>query len=421
MTAEGSGGLTLSEKILSEHSDRTARAGEFVVARVDLAYVQDGTGPLTIDQLRGMGFSIANPEGTVVFLDHASPSPKKELSNDHAVLRRFAKDERVRLSDVGEGVSHQIATEELVRPGDVVIGADSHTCTGGALGALATGMGSTDVAVGIALGKTWFRVPESIMIELKGRFSRGVCAKDLILKIIGDVGADGATYKALEFSGKGLRGLDMHERLTVANMSVEAGAKTGVMPSDKVTREYLEKQGRGKDFREVKPDSDAVYEKSLEYDLSEVEPMVAQPHRVENVRRVKDCDVRIDQVFIGTCTNGRVEDLRLAAGILKGRERSRDTRLIITPASKEVYKKALREGLIETFLEAGAVVNPPGCGPCVGVHEGVLGDGERCLSTQNRNFKGRMGNPNAYIYLASPTTAAASAVEGRIADPRDYL
>jgi 3-isopropylmalate/(R)-2-methylmalate dehydratase large subunit len=417
-------GLTISEKILSEHADKVARAGDFVVARVDLAYVQDGTGPLTIDQIMGMGVSkVANPGKTVIFLDHASPSPKKELSNDHAGLRRFAKEAKVRLSDVGEGISHQRAAEELVRPGDVVIGADSHTCTGGAFGALATGMGSTDVAVGIALGKTWFRVPESIKLEIKGRFPLGVYAKDLILRIIGDMGSAGATYKALEFDGPGLKRMEMHERLTLANMSVEAGAKTGIMPSDKVTREYLKKQGRSEDYREIKPDSDAAYEKILEYDLSEVAPMVALPHGVDNVRAVDDeeCNVRIDQVFIGTCTNGRIEDLRVAAGILHGRKRSQDTRLIITPASREVYKKALEEGLIETFLEAGAVVNPPGCGPCVGVHEGVLGDGERCLSTQNRNFKGRMGNPKAYIYLASPATAAASAVVGRIADPRDYL
>lgn len=417
-------GLTISEKILSEHADREARAGEFVVARVDLAYVQDGTGPLTIGQIRKMGFSkVANPDRTVIFLDHASPSPKKELSNDHALLRSFAKTAEVRLSDVGEGISHQRAAEELVRPGDVVIGADSHTCTGGALGALATGMGSTDVAVGMALGKTWFRVPESIKLEIKGSFSTGVYAKDLILRVIGDMGAAGATYKAMEFAGPGVKRLMMHERLTLANMSVEAGAKTGIMPSDKVTKQYLVKQGRSSDYREIKPDTDAVYDKTLEYSLSDITPMVALPHSVDNVRQVddKECDVRIDQVFIGTCTNGRIEDLRVAAGILKGLRRNKDARLIINPASKEVYKEALEEGLIEIFSEAGAVVNPPGCGPCVGVHEGVLGDGERCLSTQNRNFRGRMGNPKAYIYLASPATAAATAIEGRIADPREYL
>lgn len=416
-------GLTISEKILSEHADKTARAGDFVVARIDLAYVQDGTGPLTIDQIREMGFSkVANPGRTAIFIDHASPSPRMELSNDHAALRRFAEEYGVMLSDMGEGISHQRAAEELVRPGDVVIGADSHTCTGGALGALATGMGSTDVAVGMALGKMWFRVPESYKIQLEGSFPAGVCAKDLMLKIIGDIGADGATYKALEFGGS-VHHMEMHERLTLANMSVEAGAKTGIMPSDKVTEEYLKERGRKEDYREITPDEDAVYEKTLEYDLPEVEPMVSLPHEVDNVRTVddKECDVEIDQVFIGTCTNGRIEDLRVAASILNGKKRNHSTRLIITPASKEVHKKALEEGLIETFIEAEALVAPPGCGPCVGIHEGVLADGERCLSTQNRNFKGRMGNPNAYIYLASPATAAATAIEGKITDPRDHL
>jgi 3-isopropylmalate/(R)-2-methylmalate dehydratase large subunit len=416
---------TIAEKILSEHAGREAKAGEFVVARVDLAYVQDGTGPLTLAQLKAMGdFKPVNPDRMVIFLDHASPSPRKELSNDHALLRSFAAQAGMRISEIGEGVSHQRAAESLAKPGDLIVGADSHTCTLGALGALATGMGSTDVAVAMALGKTWFRVPESLKFILKGGFPRGVYAKDLILQIIGSLGAAGATYKAMEFSGDALKKLEMHERLTIANMSVEAGAKAGVFPSDAVTKKYLRKQGRGEDYREVKADSDAGYEAVYEFNLSELEPLVAFPHAVDNVHRISDreCrDVKIDQVFIGTCTNGRIEDLRVAARILESEKRHPETRLIITPASRKVYLQALEEGLMEVFIRAGALVTPPGCGACVGLHEGVLGDGECCLSTQNRNFKGRMGNPEAFIYLASPATAAATAVKGKLADPRDYL
>jgi 3-isopropylmalate/(R)-2-methylmalate dehydratase large subunit len=415
---------TMAERILSEHAGREARAGEFVVAEVDLAYAQDGTGPLTVAQIRALGRGgLAKPGRTVFFLDHAAPSPRRELSNDHAALRGFARETGAVLSEVGEGVSHQRAAESLVKPGDLVVGADSHTCTLGALGAFATGMGSTDVAVAMALGKAWFRVPESLVFNLHGRLPKGVYAKDLILTIIGSIGASGATYKAMEFAGPGLRNLGMHERLTVSNMSVEAGGKAGIFPSDGVTRTYLREQGRERDYREIRPE-DAEYEREFDYHLSELEPVVAFPHAVDNVRRITDgeCrDIRIDQVFIGTCTNGRIQDLRVAAEILRDRRCHPGTRLIVTPASREVYLQALEEGLIGVFLRAGGVVTPPGCGPCVGVHQGVLGDGERCLSTQNRNFRGRMGNPEGFIYLASPATAAATALEGRLADPRDYL
>jgi|TARA_B100000315_G_scaffold259923_1_gene318105 3-isopropylmalate/(R)-2-methylmalate dehydratase large subunit len=417
-------GLTISEKILSAHSENGGVAGDFIIAKVDVSYAQDGTGPLTLEQLRDLGISdVANPKKTFLFIDHASPSPNKELSNDHTILRQFAKEAKISLSDIGQGISHQKAAEELIRPWDVVIGADSHTCTGGALGAFATGMGSTDIAIGMALGKTWLRVPKSIKIEIEGKFQSGVFAKDLILRIIGDLGSAGANYKALEFSGPGIRGLDMDERLTLTNMSVEAGAKTGVMPSDKVTKDYLKKNGRIKDYKGIYPDDDAVYQKIHNYNISELGPTVSLPHWVDNVRNIEDkeCNVAIDQVSIGTCTNGRIEDLRIVASILEGREKNIDTRLIITPASKNIYQKAIEEGLIAIFIKSGAVVNPPGCGPCVGVHAGNLGDGERCLTTHNRNFKGRMGNPKSYIYLASPATAAATAIEGKIADPRGYV
>jgi len=417
-------GQTLAEKILSEHSARTVRAGDFVVATVDVCLVQDGTGPLAVRQLQKIGLERAShPDRTVLFLDHAAPSPRKELSNDHIVLRRFAQKTGAVLSEVGEGVCHQVIAESYVSPGDVVIGADSHTCTGGAVGAFATGMGSTDVAIGIALAKTWFRVPETIRVEVDGAFPEGVYPKDLILHLIGLIKADGATYKALEFSGEAIANMSMSGRLTIANMAVEAGAKVGLFASDDVTRDYLQKMGRGDTFREIKPDPDAQYERLITIDASSLEPTVAFPHTVDNTRtmsQLREMDpIRIDQAFIGTCTNGRLEDLRVAASILKGKKRDKGTRLLVAPASKRVLLAALADGTLQTLVEAGATILPPGCGPCVGVHQGVLGDNEVCLSTQNRNFLGRMGNPKGLIYLASPATVAASAITGRITDPRE--
>jgi 3-isopropylmalate/(R)-2-methylmalate dehydratase large subunit len=301
-----------------------------------------------------------------------------------------------------------------------VIGADSHTCTAGALGAFATGMGSTDVAIGMATGQTWLRVPETFRIEVGGRFAEGVMAKDLILTIIGRLGADGATYKALEFGGPAIEALPMHERLTLANMAVEAGAKTGLVGSDETTRSYLAAQGREGDWRPIAPDPGAVYERSLSYLADELVPVVAAPHTVDNVHPASAlAGTRVDQVLIGTCTNGRLEDLRAAARVLRGRHRAPRTRLIVTPASQAVWRAAADEGLLQAFVGAGAVVTNPGCGACVGVHEGILADGEVCVSTANRNFKGRMGNPQAHIYLASPLTAAAAAVAGEIVDPRE--
>ena len=416
-------GETIVEKILSEKSNTNAKAGDIVIASIDLCYVQDGTGPLTIEQWRNFG-KIANPRKTVLFIDHASPSPRKELSNDHAKLRKFAREYNAILSDVGEGVCHQVAAEKFICPGDIVVGADSHTCMGGALGAFTTGMGSTDVAVAIALGKNWFRVPETIKFEIEGKLSKGVYAKDLILYIIGKIGSDGATYKAMEFSGETVETLSMSERFVLTNMAVEAGAKCGVIASDEKTKEYLKAHGRGECFREIKSDEDAKFEKIIEINAEEIKPMVAFPHTVDNVKPIdsEECKgVKIDQVFIGTCTNGRLEDLRIAAKILEGNKVNKNTRLIVTPASRLIYLQALKEGIIEALINAGAVINPPGCGACVGVHQGVLADGERCLSTQNRNFKGRMGNPNAYIYLASPATAAATAIKGELADPREFI
>ncbi|MGD9117539.1 MAG: 3-isopropylmalate dehydratase large subunit [Dehalococcoidia bacterium] len=414
-------GKTLAEKILTKKSAGDACAGDIVISRVDLAFVQDTTGPLTVRQFRAGKFKkLANPQRTALFFDHAAPSPNRQLSNDHKLLRQFAHDTGCRKYDVGSGVCHQIVAEALAKPWDIVVGSDSHTVTAGALGAFATGMGSTDVAVIFALGKTWLRVPESFKINIEGKFNDSVSAKDLVLYLIGSIGADGATYKALEFAGEGLANLTMSDRFTVANMAVEAGAKVGLFPSDEITQAYLKAQGREKDFQPLAADKDAKYEKTINIDLGSIEPMVAKPHQVDNTAKAKELKgTKVQQVFIGTCTNGRLEDLSIAAGILKGKKRYPDTRLIVAPASAKVLLEAIAAGYIKTLLEAGAVILPPGCGACLGLHQGILGDGESCLSTANRNFKGRMGNPEAFIYLASPATAAASAITGEITDPRE--
>jgi len=416
-------GQTLSEKILSEKCDATVRADDFIIARTDVCLAQDTTGPLMVRQFEAVGFtSVANPDGTMLFLDHAAPSPRRELSNDHITLRTFADAYGCRLVDIGEGICHQIAVEDKVRPGDLEVGADSHTCMGGALGAFATGMGSTDVAMAIALGKTWLRVPQTIKVEISGRLPAGVMSKDLMLYLVGMLGADGATYKALEFCGPAAGSMPMSERLPLSNMAVETGAKTGIFASDEITREYLAAHGRERDFRAIRPDADAEYERVIEIDAGEVVPMISFPHTVDNTRRIGEAGgVPIQQVFIGSCTNGRLEDLRVAASMVKGKKRARGTRVIVTPASPRVLRDALREGIIETLVEFGATVTTPGCGACLGVHGGVLGDGEACLATTNRNFKGRMGNPDGFIYLASPATAAATAITGKITDPRELV
>jgi len=416
-------GKTLAEKILSLKSGSDASAGDIVVSMVDLAFVQDTTGPLTVREFWDNGFTkLANPSRTALFLDHAAPSPQRQLSTDHILLRKFARDTGALIFDVGEGVCHQLVAEKLARPGDVIVGADSHTVTAGGLGAFSTGMGSSDIAVAFALGKTWFRVPETIKVVVSGRFKHGIYAKDLILYLIGLIGADGATYKALEFSGNVVNNMTIAERLTIANMAVEAGAKVGLFPSDRQTLEYLRSVGREADYQPLAADDDAVYERVIEIDATALEPMVAKPHTVDNTATARELKgTKLDQVFIGTCTGGRLDDLAVAAAIFKNRRHHPQTRLIVTPASQKVYLEAIRLGYIEILVQAGANVMPPGCGACLGVHQGVLGDGEVCLSTANRNFKGRMGNPEGFIYLASAATAAASAIKGEISDPREVM
>lgn len=416
-------GQTIAEKIISAHAGHQVKAGELVIAKVDVAAVQDGTGPLTVQEFKKLGKDrLANPERTILFIDHAAPSPRKELSNSHMVLREFSCDYGAVLSDVGEGVCHQRLIETHVNPGEILVGADSHTCTSGALGAFATGMGSTDIAVAMALGKTWLKVPYTFKVEVEGEFSKGVSAKDLILHLIGTIGADGATYRALEFSGSTIENMSMSDRFTIANMAVEAGAKAGLFVTDEKTKAYLKSRGREDKFVQIEPDADAQYERVIKINASELEPTVSCPHTVDNIKSVSELkNVSVQQVFIGTCTNGRIEDLRVAAKILKGKKVNKDTRLLVAPASKDVFEKALDEGIIKTFVEAGAAIVTSGCGPCVGVHGGILGDGEVCLATQNRNFQGRMGNTKGFIYLASPAVAAYTAIKGYIADPREVL
>lgn len=416
-------GKTLAEKILSAHAGKDVKPGELIISNIDAVMVQDGTGPLAVNEFKKMNKTkLFNPERTILFIDHAAPSPRKELSNSHTVLRNFAKQYGAVLSEVGDGVCHQRLVESFINPGEVLLGADSHTCTSGALGAFATGVGSTDIAVVMALGKTWLKVPSTYKIVLEGKFSKGVYAKDLILHLIGLIGADGATYKALEFQGQGAKDLSMPERFTVSNMAVEAGAKVGLFETDEKTKEYLKSRGREDKYKEMKADPDAVYEKVITINLADIKPTISCPHTVDNTKTIDELgEVKIDQVYIGTCTNGRIEDLRIAAQILKDQKVKEGVRLLVAPASRDVFVQALREGLIETFVKAGAAVVTSGCGACVGVHAGILGDGEVCLATQNRNFRGRMGNTEGFIYLASPATAAYSAIKGYIADVREVL
>jgi 3-isopropylmalate/(R)-2-methylmalate dehydratase large subunit len=415
-------GKTLAEKILSEKSGSDTHAGDIVIAKVDLAFIQDTTGPLTVRQFQSSGMKLSDPERTILFIDHAAPSPNASLANDHILLRDFARRSGCVLSEVGDGICHQRVAEAYARPGDIIVGADSHTVTAGGLGAFATGMGSSDVAVAFGLGRTWFRVPETFKIEVTGDFQKGVGAKDLILHLIGKIGADGATYKALEFGGGAIKKMSMSGRFTIANMAVEAGAKVGLFPSDETTHEYLIAEGRGKDYIPLVPDADATYEKTIKINAAKLEPTVSRPHTVDNTVPARELKgTRIQQVVIGTCTNGRLEDLAVAAGILRGKKASPSVRLIIAPASRRVLLDAIDLGYIKTFVEAGAIVLPPGCGPCLGLHQGALGDGEACLSTANRNFQGRMGNPKSFIYLGSPATAAASALTGEITDPRGVV
>ncbi len=416
-------GKTIAEKILSLHANKSLKAGDFAICKVDFAFGQDGTSSIIIDRIKEMGLKAIKTRFCMV-IDHNAPSPNETVSRVHQKMREFATEYNTQLFDIGCGVCHQVIPESgEILPGDVVLGADSHTCTYGALGAFSTGVGSTDLAITLATGKNWFRVPHTIKIVLKGKIPKGVFAKDIILKIITALKADGATYKAVEFSGSVIDKLDMDSRLTICNMVVEMGAKVGFMPQDDKTIFWLKtKSVRNKKIKPVRADNNAEYYQVLEYDVTKLKPQVSLPHSVDNAVAVNELkDIKIDEAYLGTCTNGRLSDLRVAARILKSKRVAIGARFIIAPASRRIFLEAIKEGIIDVFIKAGAVVVTPGCGPCVGTHCGIPADGDVVISTANRNFKGRMGNPHSFIYLGSPATVAASAIEGRITDPRKYL
>ena len=415
-------GNTITEKIFSNHCQKNVNAGDIVVAPVDYIMGQDGTAPLAIK-----GFSEMNPPGIasskIAFvIDHSSPSPNEGVSALHKIMREFAEENKIKLYDIGEGVCHQLLPERgHIVPGDIVVGADSHTCTYGAINIFSTGVGSTDLAVAMASGKLWFKVPETIKLVINGTLPQGVYAKDLILHLVGEIGADGATYKALEFTGEAIKALNVEERFTISNMAIEMGAKAGLMEFDQKTKSWLDVHAN-KSYQPVIPDKDAQYQEIRHFDAMNLSPQVACPHTVDNVKPIEQVEgTEIQQCVIGTCTNGRLTDLRVAASII-GRNRIHPkVKLIVAPASKNIFLKAMEEGLIQTLVEAGAAIVTPGCGPCVGTHNGVPANEENVLSTANRNFKGRMGNNKANIYLASPATVAYSAIKGTIADPRNYF
>jgi len=415
-------GKTIAEKVLAAHSNSDCAAGEIVVASVDFCMAQDGTSTMMIRELENLGFEHPKTKrGMALVLDHNAPCPSVEVSRIHLRIRDFAGSRRIPLHETGQGVCHQVVPESgRVLPGDLVVGADSHTCTYGALNACSTGLGSADVAAAAYAGKLWFKVPETYSIRVSGSLSTRVSAKDLILRIIGQLTADGATYKSIEFSGDTTDSMEMDGRFTMANMAVEMGAKFCPFNCDEKTVSWLANRGFDSGTP-VSSDMDAHYEKQFEIDASDVVPQVACPHSVDRV-----CDVsnlrgtKIQQAFLGTCTNGRLSDLEAAARLMNGRSVNRDVRLIVAPSSRTVLVEAMEKGVVTQLLKAGAIFVAPGCGPCVGTHAGIPSDGETVVSTANRNFKGRMGNnKDVGIYLASPETVAASAIAGEITDPRE--
>ncbi len=413
---------TTAQKILARHAGLDGvEVGQIVSAKVDWVLANELSGVLAIREMRKAGIErIFDKDRLILVPDHFTPNKDIQAAELAKIFREFARSHRIsNYFEIGRmGIEHVLIPEEgLIAPGELIIGGDSHTCTYGALGAFATGVGSTDVAAAFATGEVWLRAPASIKVVLSGALTGWACAKDVVLTAVGVLGVDGAVYKSLEFTGDGVAGLKMSDRLTIANMAIEAGAKTGVFPADEVTEAYLE--GRAdRAWEAANPDPDAEYERTLEIDLSEIEPVVAEPPLPDKVRPVRDLpETRIDQALIGACTNGRLEDLREAARVLEGRKVSPQVRAIVLPGSQRVYKEALKEGIISALIEAQCAVSTPTCGACVGGHMGVLADGEVCVATTNRNFVGRMGHPGSRVYLAGPAVAAASAVLGRIATP----
>ena len=415
-------GMTMTQKILAAHAGLdSVSAGQLIEAKLDMVLANDITGPVSINEFERAGFSQVFDKGRIsLVMDHFTPNKDIKSAEQCKQCRTFARKFDIdNFYDVGSmGIEHALLPEKgLVAAGDAIIGADSHTCTYGALGAFSTGVGSTDLAAGMATGKAWFKVPSALRFHLTGSLQKNVSGKDVILHIIGMIGVDGALYKSMEFTGPGVKSLSMDDRLCIANMAIEAGGKNGIFPVDEITTEYM--KGRvNREYKVFEADPDAEYEQTFEIDLSSIRPTVAFPHLPENTRTIDQVgDISIDQVVIGSCTNGRLSDMAVAAEIMKGRKSHKDVRAIIIPATQQIYKDCIRLGYLDTFIDAGCVVSTPTCGPCLGGYMGILAEGERCVATTNRNFVGRMGHTKSEIYLAGPAVAAASAVLGKIAGP----
>lgn len=419
-------GMTMTQKILADHAGlEKVEAGQLIKAKLDMVLGNDITAPVAIKEFKKIGVNkVFDVNKIAIVPDHFTPNKDIKSAEQAKTIKEFSREMGiVNYFEIGQmGIEHALLPEKgLVVAGDVVIGADSHTCTYGALGAFSTGIGSTDMAAGMATGEAWFKAPEAIKFVLKGKPGKWVSGKDVILHIIGKIGVDGALYKSMEFFGEGVHNLSMDDRFSMANMAIEAGAKNGIFEVDEKTLEYIKEHSK-KSYKVYTADSDAVYSKTYEIDLGELKPTVAFPHLPENTRTIDNVgDVKIDQVIIGSCTNGRIEDLRVAAHILKGKKVHQDVRCIIIPATQKIWQQAMHEGLFDIFINAGAAVSTPTCGPCLGGHMGILAKGERAVATTNRNFVGRMGHPESEVYLSSPAVAAASAVAGRIASPEEIL
>lgn len=417
-------GMTMTQKILAEHAGlESVVAGQLIKAKLDMVLGNDITTPVAVNEFEKAGFNgIFDREKISLVMDHFTPNKDIKAAEQCKQCRTFARRFDVKnFFDVGRmGIEHALLPEQgIVKAGDVIIGADSHTCTYGALGAFSTGVGSTDMAAGMATGEAWFKVPEALKFELKGQLQENVTGKDVILHIIGMIGVDGALYKSMEFTGEGVGSLSMDDRLCIANMAIEAGGKNGIFPVDEITEEYMKGRVRG-EWKKYEADPDAEYASVYEINLSELKPTVSFPHLPENTRTIDEVgDVAIDQVVIGSCTNGRLEDMAIAAKIFEGKKVHDNVRAIIIPATQQIYKECIRLGYMDTFIDAGCVVSTPTCGPCLGGHMGILAEGERCVATTNRNFVGRMGHVKSEVYLASPAVAAASAVTGKISAPEE--
>lgn len=414
--------MTLTEKIMARASGKPrVNAGEIVMADIDVAMTHDLTGPLSVESFKKIGVEkVWDPEKIVVLFDHQVPADSLDAAQNHILLREFVEKQKItNFYDVKEGVCHQVLPEKgHIVPGEIVVGTDSHTCTHGALGAFSTGIGSTDMAMVFATGQLWFKVPETLKFEIQGTLNDYVYAKDVVLHIIGKIGADGATYKACEFAGGTTKQMSVSERMVLCNMAIEMGGKTGLVEPDEKTIDYL-KNRTTKKYTIMKTDPDAESLETMQIDVNDLEPQIACPHNVDNVKPISEVEgTHIDQVFLGSCTNGRLEDIRTAARIVKNHQISDKVRMLVIPASREIYLQAMDEGLLKIFAESGALVCNPCCGPCLGGHIGLVGPGEVSLSTSNRNFQGRQGSPDAEVYLSSAAVAAASAIKGSITDPR---